>query len=54
MKYIVWIREDGRWVENGEGPMTQRQAERIAREIRRECRVAAIAVPVGLEPKGKK
>lgn len=54
MKYIVWIREDGQWVDNGDGPMTKREAERVAREIRRECRTAAIALPAGYEPKEKR
>ena len=40
-KYIVWIKEDGRWVEQGDGPLTLKTAERIAKEIRRDCRVAA-------------
>lgn len=31
-KYIVWIKENGQWVEQGDGPLTLKQAERIARE----------------------
>jgi hypothetical protein len=30
MKYIVYVKEDGQWVEQGDGPLTQKQAERIA------------------------
>jgi hypothetical protein len=49
MKYIVWINEGNRWEEQGEGPMTLKQAERIAREIRSECRCRAKYLPVGVE-----
>lgn len=52
MKYIVWIRESGKnWEPNGDGPVTQKQAERMAREIRQDCGCAAKALPVGVEPK---
>jgi hypothetical protein len=47
-KYIVWIRQGGKWVEQGEGEMTQKQAERIAREIRRDCGCGARALAVGI------
>lgn len=50
MKYLVWIKEDGCWVEQGDGPLTKLQAERIAREIRQDCRVPAKVLPVGIEP----
>jgi hypothetical protein len=50
MKYIVWIKEDGIWQEQGEGPMTLREAERIAREIRQDCGVRTKVLPVGVEP----
>jgi hypothetical protein len=49
-KYIVWIREDGKWVEQGDGPLTQKDADRIAREVRRECRVQTKVCPAGLDP----
>jgi hypothetical protein len=51
MKYIVWVREKGRWEPNGDGPLTQKQAERIAKEIRQECNVPTKVLPVGQEPK---
>lgn len=35
-KYIVEIRENGEWTDCGEGYLTQKQAERIAREIRQD------------------
>jgi hypothetical protein len=37
MKYLVLVDEGNGWEECGEGPMTQKQAERIAREIRQYC-----------------
>lgn len=49
-KYIVWIREDGRWVEQGDGPLTKRDADRIAAEIRQDFRRKAIVLPAGQEP----
>ena len=38
-KYIVWVDErDGEgWQEQGDGPLTLLQAQRIAREIRSDC-----------------
>lgn len=50
MKYLVWIREDGNWVEQGDGPLSKITAERIARDIRHGCHVRAIVLPVGVEP----
>jgi len=33
--FIVWVREGrGRWEENGDGPMTRRDADRVVRELR--------------------
>lgn len=48
MKYIVWIREDGQWVEQGDGPLTEKQAARISREIRQDCGCAVKVLPVGV------
>jgi hypothetical protein len=52
MKYIVWINEDkgAGWEENGDGPLTYRQAERIAREIFMGCHVRTKFLPVGRVP----
>ena len=50
MKYVVWIKEDGRWVEQGDGPMTKANADRVAKEIRRECGCPAKVLPEGSEP----
>lgn len=36
-KYIVWYKENGNWVEQGDGPLTLLTAERIVRELKREC-----------------
>jgi len=44
-KFIVMIREDGQWVENGDGPVSRATADRMAREIRKECNVATKVVP---------
>jgi hypothetical protein len=46
MKYLVLIREKGQWVEQGDGPLTLKQAERIAREIQADFGVRTRAVPV--------
>ena len=51
-KYIVWIREDTSvfgWVEQGDGPLTLLEAQRIAREVSRECRVGTCVLPVGVD-----
>lgn len=44
-KYIVEVKENGQWVPNGDGELTVIQAERIAREIRQDCRCPARVVP---------
>lgn len=48
--YIVWVKEDGRWEPNGEGPLTLKQAERIAKETRQDTGVPTQVLPVGQEP----
>lgn len=50
MRYLVWIKEDGVWVEQGDGPLSLRTAERIAHEIKQDCRVPAKVLPVGQQP----
>jgi len=51
MKYIVWVRERGkRWEPNGDGPLTLKEAERIAKEIRKDCGVPTKVLPVGQTP----
>lgn len=50
-KFIVWIKERGSpWEEQGEGPLTKAQADRIASEIRKECGCPTRVLPVGMNP----
>ena len=49
-KYIVWIREDRRWVEQGDGPLTMLQAIRIRNEIARDFKIRTRAEPIGFDP----
>ena len=51
-KYIVWIDErDGEgWQEQGDGPLTLRQAERIAINIRNYCGCRILIKPEGYSP----
>ena len=50
MKYIVWIKEDGRWVEQGDGPLPKATADRIAGEIRVDFKIPVRVLPVGEQP----
>lgn len=50
MKFIVWIREDGQWVEQGDGPLSKVTAERIAREIRQDFGIGVRVVVDGIDP----
>ena len=50
MKFIVWIKEDGRWVEQGDGALSKATAARIASEIRHECGCATLILPAGVLP----
>ena len=61
-KYIVWIKcafdDEGRripkeehvWEEQGDGPLTARQAERIAREVAHDFGCRTIILPIGRTP----
>lgn len=49
-KKIVWIKENGSWVEQGDGPLTPKTAERIAREIRQDFGIPVKILPVGQTP----
>jgi hypothetical protein len=51
MKYIVWIKKGkgSTWEQNGEGPLTLKQAERIAKETRGLC-YAIRVLPSGFSP----
>lgn len=44
-KYIVWIKENGQWVEQGDGPLGLATANRIAEEIRKDFRIATKVEP---------
>lgn len=46
MKYIVYINEGNGWEEQGDGPLTLKQAERIAREIKADCKIPTKIEPV--------
>lgn len=50
MKFIVWIREDGQWVEQGDGPLSKVTAERIAREIRQDFGIGVRVIVDGIDP----
>ena len=52
-RHIVWIKERGKatWEEQGDGPLTLKQAERIAKEIRKECGVPTKVLPAGSTPR---
>ncbi len=49
-KFIVWIREKGQWVENGDGPMGKATAERVAREVAKDFKIGTKVLPAGTEP----
>jgi hypothetical protein len=51
VKHLVWLKEtaDARWETNGDGPLSKKTADRIAREIR-PLTAAARVLPVGTEP----
>lgn len=39
MKFIVEVKENKLWLPNGDGPMSEKTALRVAQEIRKECGV---------------
>lgn len=45
MRYLVYVRENNQWQQAEDGTFTRAQAERIAREIRRECHCKTIVLP---------
>lgn len=49
-KYVIWLKEKGEWVEQGDGPLTLKTAERIVRELRQDFGGAYKILPVGDEP----
>lgn len=55
MKFIVWVKDEdtrGNWVPNGDGPMSEKTAERIKNELRR-AGYPALAMAVGHSPVGE-
>ena len=44
MRFIVLVKKNGEWAPNGDGSMTLTQAERVAREIHKDCGVPAKVV----------
>jgi hypothetical protein len=48
VKYIIWLKEDGLWVEQGDGPLTRKTADRIASEIRKDFGIPVRILPVGM------
>jgi hypothetical protein len=54
-KYLVWVDEGegAGWEEQGDGPLTLKQAERITREVKSECGCKAQFLPVGQKPTHK-
>jgi hypothetical protein len=53
-KYIIWYWDDTSvfgWEEQGEGPLTLPEADRIARELRQDCHVRTRVLPVGVDPR---
>lgn len=55
-KCIVWIKEGKEsesseyWEPQGDGPLTPLQAERISKEIKKECNCRTKILPVGVDP----
>lgn len=49
-KFIVWIKQDGQWGEQGDGPLTAKQAYRISNEICHDFGILVKILPVGEEP----
>lgn len=35
-KFVIWVKEDGNWVEQGDGEMTKKTCDRIVSELRHE------------------
>ena len=49
-KFVVWVKEGGKWEENGEGALTRNQAVRIAAETRHDCGCPTRVLPQGVDP----
>lgn len=49
-KYVIWLKEKGEWVEQGDGEMSRKTCERIVRELRREVGGVYKILPAGSTP----
>ena len=49
-KYVIWIKEKGNWIEQGDGEMTRKTCERIVGELRREVGGTYKILPAGVTP----
>ena len=49
-RFVVWIKEAGAWTEQGDGPMSEATARRIANEIRADFRIPVKVLPIGARP----
>ncbi len=49
-KYVIWFKENGNWVEQGDGEMSKKTCERIVSELRREVGGAYKILPAGVTP----
>ncbi len=49
-RYVVWVKEKGNWVEQGDGQLTKKTADRIAREIRQDCGCPVKVLPADTQP----
>lgn len=49
-KFVIWLKENGHWIEQGDGEMTLKTAERIVRELRQDFGGAYKILPAGSTP----
>lgn len=49
-KFVIWYKENGAWLEQGDGEMTRQTCERIVGELRRECGGSYRILPAGVAP----
>lgn len=50
-KFVVWVKENDKWEEQGDGELSQATAERIAKEVRHDCGCRTQVLPAGQQPK---
>lgn len=49
-KFVVWLKDGGKWVEQGDGELTLKTAERIVRELRHDFGGTYKILPAGQTP----